>query len=269
MKTALLARLLLFVSLPMVSWSSRLTFDLVPETGNPDPGVLAAFQAAAAGPTVNSPLLTDAIIDLNNSYAWDLNRDDSITPGTYDFGGVATQEIGNALGFLSRVDELDRYSVPKNGLLPYASTAYLIKMLDLFRYSDLSTSAGALDFTADSRSKFLSVDRGATYIAQFANGKDFGDARQASHWKDGSGLGIMNPSAQAVQWLRISHNDIAALDAIGWNTQEPAPGPERLALCLIGLLAMVPSMLRRRGEIGERRTGRRRRFHPRGHPGIT
>ena len=72
---------------------------------------------------------------------------------------------------------------------------------------------------------------------------------------------IAIPGAPAGRWLRIGHGDMAALDAIGRNRLETAPGAEQLALCLIGLLAMVPSLLRRRGEIGGKRAGRSRRFH--------
>src|ERR1039458_7015069 len=45
----MLERLLLSVSLPLVSWSSHVTFDLVPETGNRGAGTLAAFPTAAGG----------------------------------------------------------------------------------------------------------------------------------------------------------------------------------------------------------------------------
>jgi hypothetical protein len=205
-------------------------------------------NARALGIRVNSPFPTDAVVELSSSYAWDFNPDDGITGGTYDFVGVATHEIAHALGFISGVDDLDTGSMPKNGQIPNPSTAYLIKMLDLFRYSDLSSSLGVIDFIDDSRSKFLSVDGGATYIAQFADGKNFGDGYQASHWKYGSGAGIMNPTAQAGQLLSISSSDIAALDAIGWNTagaEADSPEPQPFVLCLIGLFCFVPFMLRR------------------------
>lgn len=351
MPPPLVVSLLVLVSLPMVPWASRLTFDLVPETGSLDPRALAAFQAAAdrwwkrfyndvaiylaagmkplvcgtlgpaasraiadsytgvralriadsnsaaanhrpadlptgvptyldnnadnidrliqrtyanaraLGVPVNSPYPIGAVSDLHSGYVWDLNPADSGTPVTYDVVGVTTHESGDALGFLNGVDEPDAYSVPKNGLLRYASTACVIETLNLFRYCGPGTSAGVMDFSADSRSRFLSVDIGITGIAQFANGKKFSDAGQAGHGKDDSGMEIVNPGAPAGRWLRVGPGDMAALDAIGWNTLEKAPGPDRLALCLIGLLAMVPSLLRRRGEIGGKRAGRSRRFH--------
>src|SRR5674476_1445760 len=86
-----------------------------------------------------------------------------------------------------------------------------------------------MDFSADSRSRFLSVDIGITGIAQFANGKKFSDAGQAGHGKDDSGMEIVNPGAPAGRWLRVGPGDMAALDAIGWNTLEKAPGRGRLA----------------------------------------
>ena len=71
----------------------------------------------------------------------------------------------------------------------------------------------------------------------------------------------MDPGAPAGRWLTISAVDTAALDATGWKTLEAAAGPQQVALCLIGLLAIVPSLLRRRRGIFGKRAGRGRRFH--------
>src|SRR5262249_44836054 len=53
-----------------------------------------------------------------------------------------------------------------------------------------------------------------------------GDGRQASHWKDNLGIGIMDPtSVPAGQANVVTTRDIQALDVIGWNVVLPS-GPE-------------------------------------------
>jgi hypothetical protein len=81
-----------------------------------------------------------------------------------------------------------------------------------------------MDLSADTRAKYFSIDGGATLGPQFATGLNFGDGRQASHWKDGLGIGIMDPTAAPGELLAISQNDILALDTIGWDVAVPEPG---------------------------------------------
>jgi hypothetical protein len=100
------------------------------------------------------------------------------------------------------------------------------------------------------------MDRGANYVTRLARGKTSAAVRPASRRKDDSGMDIMNPHAPAAQWLRI-HSEGAPVDVIDLHR----PVGEALALCLIGLIAMIPSMLRHRGEIGGSHTGRRRRSY--------
>ena len=57
----------------------------------------------------------------------------------------------------------------------------------------------------------------ASPTAIFANGVNFGDGRQASHWEDGIGAGIMDPTAGFGELLSITSNDIRALDVIGYD----------------------------------------------------
>ena len=146
------------------------------------------------------------------TYTFDFNRSGNIAAGTFDFVGLAAHEIGHVLGFTSGVDILDgnagRFT---DAQLPYVNT------LDLFRYSTDSKNAGGIDWTADTRDKYLSLDRGTTKIASFATGINFGDTQQASHWKDNLGIGVMDPTAAAGEELAISANDLRAFDVIGWN----------------------------------------------------
>ena len=156
----------------------------------------------------------DASIAFNNAFTWDFNRSDGITAGAFDFVGVATHEIAHALGFMSGVEILDRTGTPNyepEDRLDYVS------MLDLFRYSNDSKNVSAIDWTADKREKYFSLDGGITKIAAFSTGDIFGDGSQNSHWQDNLGLGMMDPTIAAGDLLQISENDKRALDAIGWN----------------------------------------------------
>jgi hypothetical protein len=155
----------------------------------------------------------DASIAFSNLFAWDFNRNDGITAGAFDFVGIATHEIGHALGFMSGVDFLDRNSAAgyTDRQLDYVTP------LDLLRYSNDSKHLNAIDWTADRRDKYLSLDGGITKIAALSTGDIFGDGRQNSHWQDNLGLGILDPTIAPGELLQISENDQRALDAIGWN----------------------------------------------------
>jgi hypothetical protein len=165
----------------------------------------------------------DASITFNSNYAFDFDPSDGIGAGTFDFVGIATHEIGHALGFVSGVDFLDTQTPPvPDDQFP------AVFVMDLFRYSTASKANGALDWTADNRGKYFSVDGGNTAIASFATGVNFGDGRQASHWKDNLGIGIMDPTTAPGEVLQITPTDLLLFDAIGWNTQPvsvPAPAP--------------------------------------------
>jgi hypothetical protein len=114
-----------------------------------------------------------------------------------------------------------------------------------------------MDVPADSRNRVLAIDRGANYFARFAGAKNLAAARLASKWKYESGMDIMEADAPAGQWLRVSyrHAELAKLELVDWHR----PMGEPLTLCLIGVIAIIPSMLRRRAEIGGPHAGRRRR----------
>jgi hypothetical protein len=258
----MLERLLLLVSLPLVSWSSHVTFDLVPETGNRGAGTLAAFPTAAGGwsstyyDDARGRLIAGCNIGCASGRPVGLRL--ATVPATYEFAGVTTMEIGHVPGLPGGVDGLIADPAP-NGLPGYAFNAYLVKMLDLPQYSGIGTSTAEMDFTADGRNELLSMDSGAHYSARFAGGKNSAAAHQASKWKNDSGMEIMSPNAPASQWLRISYSrsDSAAMDSIDWHRQMGEP----LALCLIGIIAMIAYVLRHLGEIGTQHTGRRRKAY--------
>lgn len=173
----------------------------------------------------------DASISFNSNFSFDFNPTDGITAGQYDFVGVATHEIGHALGFVSGVDILDTNSPGTGGMFFAADQFTYVSPLDLFRFSAGSVAAlpGARDWSADTRTKYFSIDGGNTFLTQFSTGVTHGDGNQASHWKDNLGIGILDPTVAPGELLSISALDTQAMDVIGWDLAAPEPGT--MALC--------------------------------------
>ena len=172
---------------------------------------------------VARPNVADAAVVFNKDFQWDFDPLDGIARNRYDFVGIATHELGHAMGVLSGVDTLDAATTP---LADHALAA--VTPMDLFRFSDASRLSGAIDFTADARGKYFSIGDG-TQIA-LATGVNHGDGSQASHWKDNADAGIFDPSFADTELLTISANDRRLLDVIGydrassWSWARPASG---------------------------------------------
>jgi Ca2+-binding RTX toxin-like protein len=167
-----------------------------------------ALGLVAANATGND---TTLIFNSNSGLKWDFDPTDGITAGSYDFIGLATHEIGHALGFESGVDVVDTNSPAADNEYTYVSA------LDLFRFSTASSAQGAIDFTASNTDKYFSINGGATKIASFATGVNNGDGRQPQHWKDALGLGLLDPTVAPGERLQITELDKQAFDVIGWN----------------------------------------------------
>jgi hypothetical protein len=214
----------------------------------------------------------DGLITFNTRFAFDFDSSDGITAGAYDFVGVATHEIGHALGFISGVNVLDNF----NGSGDYQRDDQLtyVSPVDLFRYTSLSaaTSANGLtgtpgipnftlgtyapDFTPgggtiDPIDQYFSLDNGATVLASLATGRNFGDGQQASHWKDNLTLGIMDPTSNRGEVQRFSANDLRLFDVIGYTLRPgalesvSAPEPGSFALILFTGALLIPRPRRR------------------------
>lgn len=194
-------------------------------------------NARALGYNLGSTV--DGTIQFSSDFKFDFNPRNGITAGQTDFLAVAIHEIGHALGFVSGVDDYD--FVGTGGPLadvecfaggitcsdyPDVQNDWWGSTLDMFRYSE----AGRLDWTTATPSYF-SADGGlaAYQDGLFSTGSFNGDGWQASHWKapqlpNGAfsclrpKLGIMNPYICGAQEGILTGLDIAAFDAIGYNT---------------------------------------------------
>ncbi len=186
----------------------------------------------------------DGEITFSSDFAFDFNPEDGIAAGKSDFIGVAIHEMGHALGFLSGAQDFD-YST---GIDFPTDEYWWGYAADMFRYS----APGKLDWTFGTNSYF-SIDGGLTAFngnSYFSTGDVNGDGWQASHWKAPQlptgqfscampKVGIMNPYLCSGQKAIVTGNDIALLDAIGWNTNVNALNPYSIDTGAIKL-AFVP-----------------------------
>lgn len=209
---------------------------------NANAKALGIYGQGVGGPDAQP----DATITFNSGFAFDFNPDDGINGSQEDFVGVATHEIGHALGFFSGVDILES-NTNRSG-----DSNYFVNTLDLYRFSadSIANGNGTVDFTADARDKYFSVDGGGTSIVNYSTGRAFGDGQQASHWKDNDfptpGInGIMDPTAANGELLMISQNDIRAFDVIGYDLA-PTPEPSSPAALSLGALGLVILLVARR-----------------------
>lgn len=189
-------------------------------------------NAKALGLRAANDVATDAGISFNNAFTWDFDQSDGINAGHQDFVGVSVHEIGHALGFTSGVDTVD----VTHGSGPAAGTDLnnfrVHSVLDLYRYS----APGQLNF-ASGGDPYFSIDGGSTNLATFSTGSFNGDGQQASHWEDGLGIGILDPTANPPGTINvISQLDLDALDVIGYDV---VPESSSFLLSILGLAITI------------------------------
>ena len=221
MSAPLSASVLFRVCLPMVSWAGR---------------VPSATEPAARG--LSSRTAGDVPDNINR-----------LVQEAYTNAGIPGDPLASAFFTDATIDLQSGYEWERqraDGSTP-----------DLSPYDGPGTSSARIDIGAESGSRFLSAEERGREIARFDKGKGFG-AYRLSYRGKGSTLETMRPDAPAGRWLRVNPADLNSLDAIGWDTLGMAPHTEQLTLCFIGLLAIVPSVLRRRGVIGGKHAARRR-----------
>ncbi|MBW8015537.1 MAG: hypothetical protein FVQ82_05060 [Planctomycetes bacterium] len=170
----------------------------------------------------NPPTGVDAEMKFSTSFAstFDYITSDGIDAGKTDFVGVATHEIGHALGFVSLTDIQD------------ANPDYVLhpSVLDFYRFFDLGfpfghamatdrrrTLAGPAEYSDLSPSDKVPFSYGSADSSDPACDSVTGSC-QASHWRDDQGL-LMDPTLGRGIRHTIKTKDMHAFDFIGWNRQ--------------------------------------------------
>ncbi len=217
----------------------------------------AQLKALGVMPTYagSNPDGRDGSVSFSSSFTWDFDRSDGITPGAFDFVGVAAHEIGHALGFRAGVDLADVNALPGVALPGVRGLNNIAwgTVLDLYRYG-IFEGAQTLDWSIGG-TPCLSVDAGGSCVALLSTARVNGDGRQASHWKDDvllnitPPIGMMDPTASGPGGTRpfqeITGADLVAFDIIGYDLASVVPEPGTWAMMLMGMVG-IGSLVRRR-----------------------
>ena len=163
-------------------------------------------QAKALGlAPANAATLDGAIgfgVSTNFSYG-DTNTTGAVAPGTYDFFSTVAHEVTETMGRMLLV-----------GGSVGGAPGYTL--LDLAHYS----APGVMDFTQTTPGYF-SVDGGATDLGDFntIRGGDAGD------WASSVAGDAFDAYGTPGSLDHVSANDLAVMDAIGWNLAGPGAAP--------------------------------------------
>lgn len=170
--------------------------------------------------------VVDATIRFNSAFTFDFDRGDGIAAGAIDFEGVAIHEIGHVLGFSSTVDSVDRFVAEGNPVNLAPSALDLFRLAPAQGTNSFSTAARILNTGANVVNQ-VTFDGGhfdPAGLAGFnagdipmATGVTFGDGNQASHFRDGLGIGIMDPTLGNGEFGTVTANDLRVLGLVGWD----------------------------------------------------
>ncbi|MEM7754563.1 MAG: NF038122 family metalloprotease [Planctomycetota bacterium] len=172
-------------------------------------------------PTLDTDGSPDAGIVFNTDFDFDSDPSDGITSGSFDTVYIMIHEIGHVLGFTSSVDT--------GGSTP--------TVLDIYRVGTLGAAndPGSLaELTAADREYRANVEAALDPVGQFpgfdeplrfSTGRNNGDGRQASHWKDdallglSTAIGVMDPTYNfdTLNPGYISEADKLAFSLLGWD----------------------------------------------------
>ena len=138
-------------------------------------------------------------VGFSSTAKWDFDSTDGITPGYYDFQGLAAHEISEVLGRITGL----RSSTPS-----YAT------MFDLLRYS--APHASSFSFSS---AAYFSVDGGVTNLDPF-NLVGSGDRSDLNAVKGDAQDALLNTGTA----YGLSSSDLTALDVLGWGSWAPTGG---------------------------------------------
>jgi|GEM_PF-1741325 len=162
----------------------------------------------------------DSSIVFNTDFSFDTDPSDGISPGTFDLVYIMVHELGHALGFSSLVDT------------SLNNTRF--NSLEMYRFEDDDQPETAAEFASFPRELRPGVEAAIPRLGFFGNtleplrfstGRNNGDGRQASHWKDDVildlpiAIGVMDPTynGDRIPPGYITSADRLLYSLIGWD----------------------------------------------------